>query len=142
MAKKSGLGRQRFLICLLISFLAWFAVKMSKTYQQTYDFAVKFINLPEGKEITSQSDSTVSIAFESQGVYLLPIEFRRKVVEVDYDHICTSTQKKCRHIVINKEQLTNYISERYSSFPENMQLLNSVNIALTIDPIKEEDSQK
>ncbi|MBO4582222.1 MAG: hypothetical protein J5701_08085 [Bacteroidales bacterium] len=142
MAKNSGWGKRRlFLICLFISFLAWFAVKMSKNYQQTYDFAIEFTNLPNGKEITSQSDTMISINFESQGVYLLPLEFRKKVLEVDYDAICTPTQKKCRHIVINKEQLANYIAEYYPSFPENMQILNRINIALTIDPKQEHTEQ-
>ena len=142
MAKKTEWGKKRlFLICLFISFLAWFAVKMSKIYQQSYDFAIEFINIPEDKAITAQSDTMVSINFESQGVYLLPLEFRRKVLKVDYDAICTPTQKKCRHIVINKEQLTHYIVEYYPSFPEKMQILDRINIALTIDPKQENAEQ-
>ena len=80
MAKgKKGLKNYSLLlICFCISVISWLALKMSKTYQQTYQVAVVFTNIPAEKQIFYQSDSLLTVDVKAKGIQLLPIEVRRK----------------------------------------------------------------
>ena len=114
MAKgKKGLKNYSLLlICFCISVISWLALKMSKTYQQTYQVAVVFTNIPAEKQIFYQSDSLLTVDVKAKGIQLLPIEVRRKRLLLDYEMLMADNQKDRNYIVINKDQLTEYVKEQ------------------------------
>lgn len=122
-------------ICFFLSILSWFALKMSKDYTQTYQFDVMFVNIPEGKELSYQSDTTISLTMNAKGLTLLKYEFRRKNISIDYATIITSNQQKRNYITIKKNQLNTYIIHSLD-FPENTTVNDPPAITLELEPIK------
>jgi hypothetical protein len=123
-------------ICLFLSILSWFAVKMSKDYTQPYQFDVTFINIPNGKELTYQSDTTISLTMSTKGLILLRYEFRRKNISIDYPAIIASNQQNRNYITIKKNQINTYLIQSLS-FPENTIVNDPPAITLELEPIKE-----
>ncbi len=123
-------------ICLFLSVLSWFALKMSKDYTQTYQFDVAFTNIPIGKELTYQSDTTISLTINTKGLTLLKYEFRRKNISMDYPAIIASNQQNRNYITIKKNQIKTYIIQSLD-FPENTIVNDPPTITLELEPVKE-----
>ena len=134
MAKgKKGLKNYSLLlICFCISVISWLALKMSKTYQQTYQVAVVFTNIPAEKQIFYQSDSLLTVDVKAKGIQLLPIEVRRKQLLIDYEMLMADNQKDRNYIVINKDQLTEYVKEQ-EKLPGEVELKALKNITLQLE---------
>lgn len=134
MAKgKKGLKNYSLLlICFCISVISWLALKMSKTYQQTYQVAVVFTNIPAEKQIFYQSDSLLTVDVKAKGIQLLPIEVRRKQLLLDYEMLMADNQKDRNYIVINKDQLTEYVKEQ-EKLPGEVEFKDLKNITLQLE---------
>jgi hypothetical protein len=116
--KKQRTRHYRLIFCLALSIFIWFAVQMSKNYTQTYQFGIKFVNMPTGKSLSYQSDSIVSVTVNAKGVSLLKYEFGRKKVKVDYISMATAEQRRRNYVTIKKNQLNTYLIKQLD-FPEN-----------------------
>jgi hypothetical protein len=60
--KKDEKFRKRlmiFLICLFISIIIWFTIKLSSEYDTVVEMPVTFSNLPKNKVLTFVSDSAL-----------------------------------------------------------------------------------
>ena len=123
-------------ICLFLSILSWFALKMSKDYTQAYQFDVTFINIPNGKDLTYQSDTTISLTMSTKGLILLRYEFRRKNISIDYPAIIASNQQNRNYITIKKNQINTYLIQSLN-FPENTIVNDPPAITLELEPLKE-----
>ena len=66
-----------FLICLIIAMMMWIAVKLSRGSTFTVEYAVEYVNLPEGKIIASVSAPAVSLDMELTGAELVRQKFYR-----------------------------------------------------------------
>ncbi|MDR1878371.1 MAG: hypothetical protein LBQ64_02270 [Bacteroidales bacterium] len=118
MTKKQRNKQYRLLfICLMLSVVSWFAVKMSKNYQQTYVFAVDFVNLPVHKRLVYQSDSVMSITIDAKGLSLLKYELPKKQISIDYAAVTTTEQQRRNYITLQKNQLNTYLIKQMD-FPE------------------------
>jgi hypothetical protein len=135
MSKKRKNNHYRLIfICLALSIFSWFAVKISKNYTQTYQFHVEFINLPEGKFLTNQSDTIVAVSVNAKGVYLLEFEFGGKAVSIDYSLIATAETQQNNSTIIEKKQLESYLVDKLD-FPENTTVIDPLLITLTLDSL-------
>lgn len=128
-------------VCLFLSILSWFALKMSKDYTQTYQFDVAFVNLPDRKELAYQSDTAISLTMNAKGLTLLKYEFRRKNISIDYRAIIASNQQNRNYITIKKNQINTYIIQSLS-FPENTIVNDPPAITLELEPVKEVKSKE
>lgn len=78
--KKDKKFRQRlsiFLVCLLISVIIWFTIKLSDNYDTVIEMPVTYINLPQNKILTFVSDTVLQVEILDQGSKL----FRRIYVK-------------------------------------------------------------
>ena len=132
MSKKHSIRHYRLiLVCLMLSTLSWFAVKMSKNYTQTYAFEVEFVNLPNGKAVSRQSDTTITIEVNSKGMSLISLGLRKKHIPIDYNMATTPSQRKSAYITIQAKQLKDYLVENMN-FPKNIILVEPKNIVLEL----------
>ena len=136
MAKLSLNRYSHLFICLIIAILAWLAVQMSDTHKQIYPFKIQFINLPEGKYISYQSDTIVDITFNASGIKLLPIEFKRKILNIDLTQIAYKKDNK-NNISINKSAIVEYMTQQgYPS--DDIDIANIKNITIKLESITDE----
>jgi len=132
MNKKRSIRHYRLvLVCLMLSALSWFAVKMSKNYTQTYAFAIEFVNLPKGKAVSHQSDSTIIVEVNGKGMSLIPLGLRKKHISVDYNVITTPSQRKSAYTTIQAKRLKDYLVENMN-FPQNITLVEPKNFVLEL----------
>jgi len=132
MAKKRSLRHYRLiLVCLLLSALSWFAVRMSKNYTQTYRFAVEFVNLPKGKAVSHPSDSTLVVEVNGKGMFLLSLEFKRKIIPIDYPTVTTPSQRNASYAVIQAKRLKDYLVEEMD-FPKNTVIVEPKKIVVEV----------
>jgi len=132
MNKKHGIRHYRLiLVCLMLSALSWFAVKISKNYTQSYSLEVEFVNLPQGKVVSYQSDTTIFVEINSKGIFLLSVGLKKKHVSVDYHLVTTPSQRKSRYATIQAKQLKEYLIENMN-FPKNTTLVEPKTITLEL----------
>jgi hypothetical protein len=144
MPRKRKIKQYRLIfICLVLSILSWFAVKISKNYTQTYQFNVEFVNLPKDKFLTSLSDTVIAVTMEAKGIYLLKYEFGKKMISINYAHIVTVGNQYRNKITIKKKQLDSYLIN-YLDFPENSTLVEplSITLELGLSPNKQDTEIK
>ena len=65
-----------FFVCLVISVIIWFSIKMSNEYDTVVEIPLTFTNLPKNKVLTGMSDSLVQVEILEKGIDL----FRRKYI--------------------------------------------------------------
>lgn len=100
------------LLCLMLSFFAWFTLKMSENYTAKYELEVVFTDIPPDKTLVNYSDSTLLVTFEDKGLSLLSIEFFSKKLKINYDEITSSYQKKHNNICLQENQIIRYIQSQ------------------------------
>ena len=132
--KKRKAKRYRLLFCLVLSILCWFAVKMSKNYTQVYLFDIEFVNVPQNKSLSHQSDTTISVTIDGKGLVLLKYELGRKKIKVDYADIATTEQKRNKNVTIKKKQLTAYLI-KHLDFPEHSVINDPSQINLEFETV-------
>ena len=123
------------ILCLTLSIVSWFAVKMSKDYTQTYQLGITFVNIPEKKVLAYQSDSLITITINAKGLDLLKYELMKKNISINYPDILTNAQKNRSYITIKQNQLKTYLLN-YLKFPENTTVEESSGITLELEQVK------
>jgi len=78
-----------FLICLIISILIWFTLKLSGDFQAVIPVTVRFTNLPKNKSLTEKTDTTLLVKIQERGTELLRIKFLKpnRMAEVSLRNI-------------------------------------------------------
>jgi hypothetical protein len=114
--QRNNYYRQLF-ICLTLSVFAWVAVKMSKNYTQTYQFAINVVDVPKNKYLVYQSDTSMSVTIEAKGLSLLKYELQKKQLELNYRSLATAEQHRSNHVEIENKQLTMCLIKKMD-FPE------------------------
>lgn len=64
-----------FLLCLFISALIWLLIKLTDEYSTTIEFPVTYSDIPEGKLLTNDLDSTVTIGLRDKGFSLVYLKY-------------------------------------------------------------------
>lgn len=70
--------RQRlyvFLICLIISVIIWFSIKLANNYNSVIDMRIGFTNLPRNKALVSISDSVLRVEVVEKGSDLFRMQY-------------------------------------------------------------------
>ena len=132
MSRKQGIRPYRLILaCLAFSTLSWFAVKISKSYTQTYRFAVEFVNLPQGRAVSYQSDTEILVEVNSKGIFLLSLELKKKHLPIDYRFVTTPSQRKSLYAMVQAKQLKAYLVENMD-FPKNTVIIEPKKITLEL----------
>jgi len=64
-----------FFICLSISTLIWFLIKLSDVYITEINFPIKFKNQPQSKILISQVDSTIILNIQDKGYTIAALKY-------------------------------------------------------------------
>ena len=67
-----------FLLCLLLSIMAWLVVTFSRDYKVTQEYRLVSYNLPDGKQSATFSDTVISLTFNQKGVNYLMKPYSNK----------------------------------------------------------------
>ncbi|OPX33395.1 hypothetical protein B1H10_06080 [candidate division KSB1 bacterium 4484_188] len=67
----------------LLAFLLWFMVKMSRTYEYSYELPIRFINLDSTRTFKFAHQKTVKVVFVGKGIDLLRLSFMNIYYQVD-----------------------------------------------------------
>lgn len=107
-----------FLICLLLSVMAWLVVTFSRDYQVTQEYKLVSYNLLEGKKSVTFSDTVISLTFNQKGVnYLMkPYSNKEKVVYISITDLIKSKKKVSVYTFTSKE-MRDFLSQ-YNFGPE------------------------
>jgi hypothetical protein len=136
MVKKQNNHPYRLIfICLLLSLISWFAMKMSKNYTQTYQFEMTFIDIPAEKTLKYQSDTIVSLTINAKGLTLFRYELHRKNISIEYSTIIPTNRQNRNYITIDKNQLSTYFIQNLG-FPESTIINEPSSIALELETVK------
>ena len=103
-----------FLICLLISLLIWFLIKLTEQYSTEVQYPVKFINIPEGKILTNKVDSLVKFGIEERGFDLIGLKWftRKRPFEIDLNKLGLKKQGDKYIACLNTSQWAQEITRK------------------------------
>jgi hypothetical protein len=107
------------------------AVKMSKNYTQTYPFEVEFVNLPQAKFVSYQSDTTILVEINSKGMFLISLGWKKQPLPIDYQFVTTPSQRKYSYTTIQTKLLKEYLIEKMN-FPQNTVVIDPKKITVEV----------
>ncbi|MBO4654122.1 MAG: hypothetical protein J5644_01070 [Bacteroidales bacterium] len=101
-----------FLVCLLLSAVAWFFINFSRDQVQTIEYRVTCSELPEGKKSCTLSDTTLLLTFSTRGLnYLTPRYAKEnRVVDISVTELIKNKSKRSAYTFSNKE-LCNFLQD-------------------------------
>lgn len=67
-----------FLSCLLVSFIFWLLIILSKNYTMVVKFKVKYLNLPTEKVLVNKLPNDFLVELNATGFYLLSLKWNQK----------------------------------------------------------------
>jgi len=70
-----------FIVCLVISFLSWLQINLSKVYTESVPVKIDFVNLPKTKFGTTKISDTLLVEVEADGFSLMKYEQREVAIE-------------------------------------------------------------
>lgn len=110
--KEKKLHWSAFVVCLLIAFVGWLLVTFSKDYRVTMDYKIQCINIPEGKESVTVSDTIISLTFNQKGLkYLMkPFSNKNKTVYISVSDLIKPKKRVSVYSFSNKE-MKDYLSQ-------------------------------
>ncbi len=106
-----------FLVCIILSGLAWFIINFSKDQQQTLTYKVVCSSLPEGIKNCTLSDTTLVLTFSTKGLnYLTPRYAKEnRVIDIAVSELVKNKPKRSAYTFSNKE-LCGFLQEQ--GYPE------------------------
>jgi hypothetical protein len=101
-----------FLVCLLLSAIAWFFINFSRDQEHTLEYKLTCSSLPEGKKTCTLSDTTLLLTFCTKGLnYLTPSFYEEnRVVDINVNELIKNKSKRSAYTFSNKE-LRDFIKE-------------------------------
>ncbi|MCQ2264753.1 MAG: hypothetical protein MJZ46_01755 [Bacteroidales bacterium] len=106
-----------FLVCIILSGLAWCFINFSKDQQQTFTYKLVCSSLPEGKKTCTLSDTTLLLTFSTKGLnYLTPRYAKEnRVIDIAVSELVKNKPKRSAYTFSNKE-LCGFLQEQ--GYPE------------------------
>lgn len=120
-----------FLVCILLSAIAWFFMNFSRDQEQTMVYRITCSDLPEGKKTCTLSDSTLLLTFNTKGLnYMTPrYAEENRVVDISVSELIKNKSKRSAYSFSNKE-LCNFLQEQ--DYPELVSVVKPEVITLYI----------
>jgi len=75
------------LLFLLVSFLFWMLIKLSKEYTDTVTINVAYFNLPQGKVLQTEPKKTIEVTLKTFGFDLIKYHLFKREINVDLQEI-------------------------------------------------------
>lgn len=106
-----------FLVCLILSAIAWFFINFSRDQEHTLEYKLICSELPEGKTSCTFSDTTIVLTFSTRGLdYLTPKYAKEnRVVDIAVSELIKNKNKRSAYSFSNKE-LCNFLID--NGYPE------------------------
>jgi len=76
-----------FLLFLLLSFLFWILIKLSREYISEVEFEIAYTDIPNNKLIQNEPEHKLNLTLKTIGFKLLNYGFKEKVLEYSLDEI-------------------------------------------------------
>jgi len=80
---KSTRNTKVLLVFLIISFLFWMLIKLSREYTDVIQFNVNYFNLPEGKMLQEEPQKNLEVIVKTYGFNLVKYHINKRKVNVD-----------------------------------------------------------
>lgn len=96
-----------FLVCIVLSCLAWCITNFSRDQVQTLEYQLTCSSLPEGKKTCTLSDSTMVLTFQTKGLNYLTQGYseENRVIDLPVSELIASKPKRSAYTFSNKELL-------------------------------------
>lgn len=106
-----------FLVCLVLSAIAWFFINFSIDQEHTLEYKLTCSELPEGKKSCTLSDTMVVLTFSTRGLdYLTPKYAKEnRIVDISVRELIKNKNKRSAYSFSNKE-LCNFLVD--NGYPE------------------------
>lgn len=106
-----------FLVCLILSAIAWFFMNFSIDQEHTLEYKVICSELPEGKKSCTFSDTTLLLTFNTRGLDYLTPEYaeENRIVNLSVKELVKNKNKRSAYSFSNKE-LCNFLVD--NGYPE------------------------
>lgn len=120
-----------FLVCILLSAVAWFFMNFSRDQEQTMVYRITCSDLPEGKKTCTLSDSTLLLTFNTKGLnYMTPrYAEENRVIDISVSELIKNKSKRSAYSFSNKE-LCDFLQEQ--DYPELVSVVKPEVITLYI----------
>ena len=94
-----------FLVCLLLSAIAWFFMNFSRDQEHTLEYKVVCSSLPEGKMTCTLSDTTFLLTFTTRGLNYLTHRFaeENRIVDIKVSELIKNKSKRSAYSFSGKE---------------------------------------
>ncbi|RLD30868.1 MAG: hypothetical protein DRI72_09880 [Bacteroidetes bacterium] len=130
-----------FLLCLIIAAFFWLLIKLSGTYTVSYNFKIKYTNVPAEKRLTKIIDTTLNISFTARGYDILKLNITESMDEMtidlkDYEIKKSKDDTYFIHTGLIREELASYININESDVLLSKNALHFVLSGLHVKDIK------
>lgn len=104
-----------FLVCLVLSAIAWFFINFSRDQEQTLEYKLTCSDLPEGKKSCTLSDTTILLTFSTRGLdYLTPkYAEENRIVDISVNELVKNKNKRSAYSISNKELCSFLVDNGY-----------------------------
>lgn len=102
-----------FLVCLILSSIAWFFYNFSKDQEQTMTYRLVCSDLPEGNKVCTLSDTTLLLTFNTKGLNYLTPKFaeENRIVNISVKELIRYKPKRSAYTFSDKE-LRDFLQEQ------------------------------
>ncbi len=102
-----------FLVCLILSSIAWFFYNFSKDQEQTMTYRLVCSDLPEGSKVCTLSDTTLLLTFNTKGLNYLTPKFaeENRIVNISVKELIRYKPKRSAYTFSDKE-LRDFLQEQ------------------------------
>ena len=106
-----------FLVCLVLSAIAWFFINFSIDQEHTLEYKLTCSELPEGQKSCTLSDTMFVLTFSTRGLdYLTPKYAKEnRIVDISVRELIKNKNKRSAYSFSNKE-LCNFLVD--NGYPE------------------------
>lgn len=102
-----------FLVCLILSSIAWFFYNFSKDQEQTMTYKLICSDLPEGKKVCTLSDTTLLLTFNTKGLNYLTPKFaeENRIINISVKELIRYKPKRSAYTFSDRE-LRDFLQEQ------------------------------
>ena len=83
-----------FLLFLMLAFVFWMLIKLSRTYTSSVEINLSYTDLPKNKMFQTEPNSKVNVTLDAVGFTLLKYKFSKKNIEVSLKNIKRKSNTK------------------------------------------------
>lgn len=127
-----------FIICLVIAFVFWGLIKLSKFYEVSYIFNIQYTNVPVDKRLTSMTDSTLQAEFRARGFFILRINLFEEMSQLPVDLENCTLEKSGTDYFVNTSELLEVIASK-TNIPESDIRIDEAKIRFRLEDLFEKE---